>query len=203
MPRVAPTKANLLRLQSQLKFATEGCELLHQKRDVLVMELMGIVAGFADVEARLQTTLGESLDAFVHACVALGPEGVQRAVSGHQSELDLEIEQDRVMGIPLPHVRVVGGAVPALPGILGSTASLDEAIRSLPDVVDVLVSHIETVAAIWRLATEIEKTQRRIHALENIFIPEAEETIRWIRAALEETEREELFRLKLLKDRSA
>ena len=203
MQRVAPTKANLLRLQGQLKFATEGCELLHQKRDVLVMELMGVVAGFADVEARLQTTLGQSLDAFLDACMVMGSEGVQRAVSAHQPELDLEIEQDRVMGIPLPHVRIVGGAAPALPGLLFSTTSLDDAIRSLPDVVDVLVSHIETVAAIWRLAVEIEKTQRRVHALESIFIPEAEETIRWIRSALEETEREELFRLKLLKGRSA
>jgi len=201
--RVAPTKANLLNLQAQLRFASEGCELLHQKRDVLVMELMDVVAGFADVERRLEDALGGALDVFLAAHLEVGSADIQRAVLDRCVELDLEIAQDSVMGISLPRVSIVSEHPIEYPGLLRSTASLDEAVNALPDVMDVLTVHIETVAAIWRLATEIEKTQRRINALENIFIPEAQARVRWILSVIEETEREELFRIKMLKGRSA
>ena len=199
----APTKANLFRLQDQLKFATQGCELLHQKRDVLVMELMGVVSGFSDIEQRLEECLGEGLDDFLAACLELGSGGVRRVVSLHQPELDLSVDSYSVMGISLPHVSIASGGWPPHPGLLHSTASLDKAINALQGVLDVLVEHIETIGAIWRLATEVEKTQRRINALESVFIPEARDTIGWIKSVIEETEREELFRRKLLKRRSA
>ena len=69
-------------------------------------------------------------------------------------------------------------------------------------VMESLTRYVETVATIWRLATEVEKTQRRINAIENVFIPESSETVLWIKSVMEENDREELFRRKLLKSRS-
>lgn len=201
--RPAPTKANMFNLQKDLRFATEGAELLHQKRDVLVMELMNIVSGFMDTEEQLQEKLGRSFDHFFSATLGTGDDIIQRSVSVHQPDLELEVQERSVMGISLPEVRISSGQELDDPGMIGTTTALDSTISDLRDALDILARHIETVTSIWRLATEIEKTQKRINALENVFIPEAKQNIKWIKSVMEENEREELFRRKLLKSESA
>ncbi len=201
--RPAPTKANMFSLQKDLRFASEGAELLHQKRDVLVMELMNIVSGFADTEEQLQEKLSRSFDHFFSATLGTGDDIIQRSVSVHQPDLELEIQERSVMGISLPEVSISSGQELDAPGMIGTTLPLDSTITDLKDALDILAQHIETVTSIWRLAIEIEKTQKRINALENVFIPEAEQNIKWIKSVMEENEREELFRRKLLKSESA
>ena len=198
----APTKANLFAAQSRLRFATEGRDLLQQKRDVLVMELMGVVAGFADLEEKLRTSLTRAMDDFLPACLEMGREGLRRTVSSHQSELELELEQHSVMGISLPHVRVTVNAQLAAPGFLGTSDALERTLEDLREVLEQIGRYVETVSTIWKLAIEVEKTQKRINALENIFIPEAREVIAWIKSVMEENDREDLFRRKLLKRRA-
>ena len=201
--RPAPTKANLFREQKDLKFAKEGAELLHQKRDVLVMELMNIVSGFSDTEEQLQQMLGKCFDEFLSASIGTGDDIVQRALSVHQPDLELDIVERSVMGISLAEISISSSEELDDPGMLGTTVPLDNTIRDLRDILNILAEHIETVTSLWRLAVEIEKTQKRINALENIFIPEAETNIKWIKSVMEENEREELFRRKRLKSESA
>jgi V/A-type H+-transporting ATPase subunit D len=176
--------------------------LLQQKRDVLVMELMGVVSGFSEVESSLQDSLTKARNSFLPAYVLMGKEGLQRTVSSHQPELELDLEQHNVMGIALPRIRVSVVADLAPAGMLSSSGALDSTLKELQEVLARIGEYVEIVSTIWRLAIEVEKTQKRINALENVFIPESEETIFWIKSVMEENEREDLFRRKLLKSRS-
>lgn len=196
--RPAPTKANLFATQKRLKFASEGAELLHQKRDVLVMELMGIVAEFGEVESALRKALAKSSGDFISAKVQMGQAAIARVLTLHRNELEVDIERRSVMGITLPEVSLEGGNLLEQTGFLETVGALDKTIDGLVDFLDTLERYIEIVASVWKLTLEIEKTQKRINALENIFIPESSENIRWIKDAMEQNEREELFRLKRL-----
>jgi V/A-type H+-transporting ATPase subunit D len=200
--RPAPTKANLFQSEHDLRFATEGCELLHQKRDVLVMELMAVTAAFAEAEQSLRGALIEALDAFVPAYLASGREGMERVYPAGAREVSLAIRQRGIMGIAVPEVSAESGAEPVFAGLLDASPALDAAVRELGEVMTALTRYVESAATIWRLATEVEKTQRRINAIENAFIPEARDAVRWIKSVMEENEREELFRRKRLKSRS-
>lgn len=195
----APTKANLFKAQRDLRFATEGCDLLHQKRDVLVMELMSVAAEFSDVEKRLRTEMLKALECFTPAYLTTGEESMERLFTTAVRQLVLDVEPRSVMGTLVPKVKIKTGGEPVFSGLLDTSPSMDAAINEMRNVMEIITRYIEIVGGIWRLATEIEKTQRRINAIENVFIPEAQETIHWIKSAIEESDREELFRRKLLK----
>ncbi len=196
---IAPTKANLFALRKDLKFAKSGCDLLHQKRDVLVMELMNVVSGFADVEKRIGVSLTGALDHYENAALDMGRHAMRRAEAASSAEREVRMDNYSVMGITLSHVTLDREHAPGFVGMLGTSTSFDQTIASLDQLQDVLAEHIEMVSSIWRIATEIEKTQRRINALENIFIPRTENMIKWIKSVMEENEREDMFRMKLLK----
>ncbi|MBN1557736.1 MAG: V-type ATP synthase subunit D [Lentisphaerae bacterium] len=201
--RPAPTKANLFQAQAGLRFATEGCDLLHQKRDVLVMELMSTSAAFGDTEKALREALTAAFDDFVPAYLACGRETLDRVFSAAGPDVSFGVRERGLMGTRVPEIKWESGGASVFPGLLDASPDLDAAVADLRRVMKALVRYIETVAAIWRLATEIEKTQRRINAIENVFIPEARETVAWIGSVMEENEREELFRRKRLKSRAA
>jgi len=198
----APTKANLFRSQKELRFAVEGAELLHQKRDVLVMELMNILSDFGDSELKLREQMIAALNSFVPVRAAMGRDLLDNILIAGQPEMSLGIQGRAVMGIALPAVRLASGGKPAMRGPVGTPSQADAATAAVGDVVPRLLRFVEIVATIWRLATEIEKTQRRINAIENVFIPDARRIIFWIKSAMEENDREELFRRKLLKSRT-
>lgn len=195
----APTKANLFKAQHDLRFATEGYELLNQKRDVLVMELMSVSASFMDAEERLREKMGGAFEAFVPAYLASGQDTMKRVFSSSRSDLSLEVRERSVMGTSVPQVGIEQGGDALFTGLLDATPAMDAAVSSMGDVMASLVQYIETVATIWRLATEIEKTQRRVNAIENVFIPESQAAVTWIKSVMEENEREELFKRQLLK----
>ncbi|MBT3295476.1 MAG: V-type ATP synthase subunit D [Verrucomicrobia bacterium] len=200
--RPAPTKANLFKAQHELRFATEGHELLNQKRDVLVMELMSVAAAFMDAEAKLRDSMDGAFESFIPAYLAAGQETMKRVFASARSEVELEVAERAVMGTSVPEVRIGLGGEPLFTGLLDATPEMDAAVTEMGSVMGCLVEYIETVATIWRLATEVEKTQRRINAIENVFIPESRDAVTWIKSVMEENEREELFRRQLLKRRA-
>jgi V/A-type H+-transporting ATPase subunit D len=201
--RPAPTKANLLKAQRDLRFASEGCELLHQKRDVLVMELMSTSAAFADTEKALREAMSSAFQAFVPAYLASGQELLDRLLGAAGVEMSLSVAERSVMGTRVPDVALESGIGPLFPGLLDASPAMDATVMRMGAVIEALVRYVEIVATIWRLATEVEKTQRRINAIENVFIPESTATVEWIKSVMEENDREELFRRKLLKSRMA
>jgi len=199
----APTKANLFKAQHDLRFATEGCELLHQKRDVMVMELMSVSAAFAEAEKKLRDILAKTLDTFIPAYLMAGQEAMERIFSASRPEVSLAVEQRSVMGTMVPSVTLESGGNALFPGLLDVSLAMDATVAGMAGVMDALTQYVEIVATIWRLATEVEKTQRRINAIENVFIPESRTIVTEIKSVMEENDREELFRRKLLKSRSS
>jgi V/A-type H+-transporting ATPase subunit D len=201
MPRlqVAPTRSNLLRIREALSLAREGYEILDRKREVLTTELIHIAHDAAALQERVWALLAEAYQALVTARLTMGREHLEWAALSVAETTEVTIRPHSVMGVVIPAIES-HGAPPEMPYGLGdTTASLDEASARFRHVVVEIAALSEAMTTVWRLARELQKTQRRVNALQYIFIPQYEETVAFIESALEEREREETFRLKRIK----
>jgi len=188
--RVAPTRSNLLRLRQTLKFAREGYEVLDRKREVLTTELLRVAHDAAILQEKVWAELADAYRAYL-----------EWAALSVKETIAIDIRLHSVMGVVLPLVEA-HGAPPETPYGLGdTTVSLDEAAARFRRVLSEIPTLTETMTTVWRLARELQKTQRRVNALQYIFIPQYEETVAFIESTLEEREREETFRLKRLKSK--
>ena len=199
--RIAPTRSNLLHIRESLEFARKGFEILDKKREMLTAELVRV----AHDATLLQTQAWEHLETAYHALevarLSLGREHLEWAALSVNETVEVEVKPRSVMGVTLPTVDAHGGP-PEMPyGLSDTTVALDEAVSRFRRVIEEIPNLSETMTAVWRLARELQKTQRRVNALQNIFIPQYEETITFIQSTLEEREREETFRLKRLKSK--
>lgn len=205
MPRlnVPPTRSNLLRIRQDLRFAREGYEILDRKREVLTTELIRLAHDAEAVQQKVWALLTEAYQALDRAKLTMGEDRVEWAALAVNETVDVQLKFRGIMGVPLPSIHAKGGP-PATSYSLGDTSvRLDEAVSDFDSVLKGVPELAEMVTSVWRLAAELRKTQRRVNALQYIFIPEYEETVAFIVGALEEREREETFRLKRLKKRSA
>jgi V/A-type H+-transporting ATPase subunit D len=199
--RVAPTRSNLLRLRQTLKFAREGYEILDRKREVLTTELLRVAHDAAVLQEKVWAELADAYRALEVARLSMGREHLEWAALSVKETIDIDIRLHSVMGVALPIVEA-HGAPPETPYGLGDTnVSLDEAAARFRRVLSEIPTLTETMTTVWRLARELQKTQRRVNALQYIFIPQYEETVAFIESTLEEREREETFRLKRLKSK--
>jgi V/A-type H+-transporting ATPase subunit D len=199
---IPPTRSNLLKTRQELRFAREGYEILDQKRVVLAKELVRLANDAEALQDKMEKMLAEAYRAQEKAMLTMGREHVEWAALAVHKTVDVQVKYRGVMGISLPLIDA-SGEPPEMTYSLGDTAaSLDEASAAFREVVTYIPELSRLVTSVWRLAVELRKTQRRVNALEFIFIPQYEETITFIQSSLEEREREETFRLKLLKSRS-
>ena len=137
-----------------------------------------------------------------NARLTVGQERVEWASLAVNKTTEVEIKSRSVMGVPIPIVEA-HDAPPEMAYSLGDTqATLDDASYAFRTVLTRVPELTEVMTSVWRLARELRKTQRRVNALKYIFIPDYEDTVAFIENTLEEREREETFRLKLLKTRS-
>ena len=200
-PRIAPTRSNLLRMRESLKLAREGYEILDKKREVLTTELMHVAHDATAIQKRVWELLEEAYQALEIARLSMGRERLEWAALSVNETVEVQIKLHSVMGVVIPAVKA-HGAPPEMPYGLGDTSvALDEAAACFRNVLAEIPALSETMTTVWRLARELQKTQRRVNALQYIFIPQYEETITFIESALEEREREETFRLKRIKSR--
>jgi V/A-type H+-transporting ATPase subunit D len=199
---VPPTRSNLLRTKHDLKFAREGYEILDQKRVVLAKELVQLANDAELLEKQLEDRLALAYRALELAMLTMGREHVEWAALAVHKTVEVDVKHRGVMGISLPVIEA-SGAPPEMTYSLGDTAaSLDEASEAFREVLSLIPEISRLITSVWRLAVELRKTQRRVNALEYIFIPNYEETITFIQNSLDEREREDTFRLKLLKVRT-
>jgi len=200
---VAPTRTNLIRIKKELRFARDGHKILERKREALIAELVR-VAHDADV---LQKEIWKLLDvayrALEKARLTLGSDNVEWAALAANKTVDVRLKLRSIMGVAIPTVDSSGELVPMLYSLSGTNAALDEAAAAFREVMTKTPQFSMLSTMVWRLAGELRKTQRRVNALQHIFIPEYEHTLIFIVSALEEREREETFRLKLLKSKMA
>ena len=200
---IPPTRSNLLRIKQELQFAREGYEILDQKREVLITELMHLAHDAETLQREVWDLLEEAYRALEDARVTMGREHVEWASLAVNKTVEVEIKNRGVMGVPIPIVEAHDESV-AMPYSLGDTmATLDEASAAFRQAMGRIPELAALTTSVWRLARELRKTQRRVNALQHVFIPNYEDTVAFIEAALEEREREEAFRIKRLKAKGA
>ena len=198
---VAPTKSNLLNLKRQLLFAEEGFELLEQKRQILIAELMKRVARAIQVRSEANEALRLAFAALREGQLDVGSEAIDRAALGVDMDHQVELSTQPLMGMKIPRVKVQTEDVGVRYGFGGTSTNVDVAMRRFVEVLPLIGQLAELENAVMRLAVELRKTQRRCNALSKIFMPNYRETISYITGALEERERESFVILKMIRDR--
>jgi V/A-type H+/Na+-transporting ATPase subunit D len=204
MPRmdVPPTKSNLRKIKSDLEFAYEGFDLLDQKREILVLEIMKHVGRVRELEERLGPALEELYSASRIAAMEMGSDIF--VLKGHSEKpaYSLRVETARFMGIPMPSI-LMTPLDPALNSSpCGTTAMYDEARRRCVVALALLAEYAAVMKSVFVLSRELKKVQRKVNALEKIFIPRNEDAKKYISDRLEESDREEIFIKKLIRQRT-
>jgi len=198
---IAPTKSNFLSLKRQLAFAEEGYDLLEQKRQILIFELMSRLGRACEVERDMAELLRRAHAALREATLDIGSAALERAALGAKLEAELKLAGQHSMGLTIPRVTFRANASGMPFGIIGTSANTDLALRRFVALLPLLAELAELRNALLRLARELRKTQRRCNALSKIFIPSYRETLAYISGTLEERERESLTILKIVRDR--
>ena len=200
---VAPTKSNFLSLKRQLAFAEEGYDLLEQKRQILIFELMSRLGRAQEAESKVTEALKHAFAALREATLDIGSAALDRAALGVRMDHQITLADQHLMGMRLPRVSVRTEPSGVQFGVGGTSATSDLAMRRFVEALPLLAELAELENAVLRLAREVRKTQRRCNALSKLFIPDYRETIAYIMGSLEERERESLMILKLTRDRLA
>jgi V/A-type H+/Na+-transporting ATPase subunit D len=196
---VAPTRTNLIRVKKDLRFAREGHEILDRKREVLISELVRVAHEAEAVQKEVWELLSRGYTALQKARLTLGSDRVQWAALAANRTVDVHVKYRGIMGVAIPVIEARGAPHEMLYSPGDTNAALDEASSTFREVLVRLPQLSMLVTTVWRLAGELRKTQRRVNALQHIFIPNYEATVAFIVSSLEEREREEIFRLKWLK----
>ncbi|MDD5230113.1 MAG: V-type ATP synthase subunit D [Candidatus Marinimicrobia bacterium] len=199
--KIVPTKSNLLKTKRDLVFAQEGYDLLEQKRQVLVANLMPLVNETIAAHDRMDAALREAYNALQNAIISSGKNTVKSMARAVRIESDIQIHALRVMGVVIPKIEVKVHDDAPYYSAGNSSFWLDESILRFKQILEAMGRFAELRVSLLRLAREVRKTQRRVNALEKIAIPDYQETIKFITDSLEENERGALTSLKFIKER--
>jgi V/A-type H+-transporting ATPase subunit D len=201
--QIAPTKSNLFRVKERLATAEEGYDLLEQKREILVMELMQKVEQVKLLERDLDAQVASAYPVLKRMLIVVGRERADRLSRNIRYQFELREKKVLAAGMALPglEMRLPEAELKYSPA--NSFAECDETVLEFFKLLKILteLAAVRTIA--WRLAREVRKTQRRVNALEKMVIPTARDTKVYIEAALEERDREAFFTSKLLKKKGA
>jgi V/A-type H+-transporting ATPase subunit D len=197
MAGILPTKGNLMAAKRARELARTGYELMDRKRNILIREMMALMDTAREVQSEIDTVFSDAYAALRNANVRSGL--CDRIAESVDVDRSLEIQYRSVMGVELPHIP--GQSPPPRPeyGFSAASSALDDAYIKFHRVKELIRRQAEVEISIYRLAEAIRKTQKRANALQNIVIPGYDSAIRFISEALEEKEREEFSRLKVIK----
>lgn len=196
---LAPTKGNLMTAKNTLRLSKQGYEMLDKKRSILIREMMLLIEEAKEVEEKIETTFAEAYKALESANIIMGVNKVQSLAHSAVLEDSVKIDLRSVMGVEIPVVTADEPDGRPVYGFYGTSSALDEASVKFDEVKVMTVRLTEIENAVYRLAINIKKTQKRANALENITIPLYEKLAKDIQNSLEEKEREEHTRLKIIK----
>ena len=185
-PNTFPTKGNLILAKNSLALSRQGFDLMDKKRNILIRELMELIDQAKDIQSQIDITFRTAYAALQKANMEIGISNVQEISRTVPVENSIEIKTRSVMGTEIPLVRYEPDSGAPTYAYYGTKASLDEAKAAFEN-------------SAYRLAVNIKKTQKRANALKNITIPKFEALTKSISNALEEKEREEFTRLKVIK----
>ncbi len=198
-PNTFPTKGNLINAKNSLALSRQGYELMDKKRNILIREMMDLISQAKEIQSQIDTTFRKAYLALQKANLEIGISAVHQIACSVPVENSIRIKTRSVMGTEIPLVEYEKETNRPTYSYYGTKASLDEAKAAFEQVkeLSIRLSMIENAAI--RLAANIKKTQKRANALKNITIPRYEALTKEITTALEEKEREEFTRLKVIK----
>ena len=198
-PNTFPTKGNLMRAKNSLVLARQGYGLMDKKRNILIRELMGLIDEAKGIQSEIDSTFRAAYAALQKANIELGINYVQEVGASVPVDKGVTITARRMMGTEIPLVQHAGTPLQLTYGFYNTTQSLDEARYHFERVKELTIKLSMVENSAYRLANSIKKTQKRANALKNITIPKYETLSKDISEALEEKEREEFTRLKVIK----
>lgn len=202
--QVNPTRMELTRLKKKLVTATRGHKLLKDKRDELMRQFLNLVRENMELRKQVEAEIKAANTNFVIARAAMSEETLHTALMAPKQEVYLEAEKKNVMSVDLPvfqyRTRTADTNDIYSYGFAFTSGDLDDAVKSLSDVLPQMLELAEKEKDCQLMAAEIEKTRRRVNALEHVIIPETQENIRYITMKLDENERSSQIRLLKVKD---
>ena len=197
-----PTKGNLIAAKSSLALAKQGYGLMDRKRNILIRELMGLIDQAKDIQKEIDTTFTSAYDALMKATIELGLDFIKDIAGSVDVDDGVKIKTRSVMGTEIPLVQYEKQPLDLVYAYYTTRESLDVAREKFLKVKELTVRLSMVENAAYRLASNIKKTQKRANALKNITIPRYEALSKGISNSLEEKEREEFTRLKVIKERA-
>lgn len=202
MPQTAPTKSNLNAAKRSRTLASTGYELMDRKRNILIRELMALIDDARELQDRIDATFSEAYASMRMAEISMGGSA-RLAADSVPIDDGFSLRSKSVMGVELPYVADKCSESDGPPyGLAFTSSDLDDAYFKFREVKALICELAQTENSIYRLAYAIKKAQKRANALKNIVIPGLEDEIFRISDALEEKEREEFVRLKVVKSRN-
>ena len=198
-PREFPTKGNLMLAKNSLALARQGYELMDKKRNVLLKELMALIDEAKEIQEQIDSTFTKAYACLQRANIEHGISKVQQLAFTVPIEESIRIQTRSIMGTEIPHVKYDEKENNLTYSFSTTSESIDIAREAFREVKDLTIKLSMVENSAYRLASNIKKTQKRANALKNITIPTYEAIVKNITNALEEKEREEFTRLKVIK----
>jgi len=202
MEQVKPTRMELMKKKAQIKLAEQGRDLLREKMDALIGEFFKILSNVSDSRDELEQVSRAADLALLIAEATDDPVTLASAAFATRRSIMVGITGKNIMGVPVPVIekkRVSKNMLERGYGIITTSARIDETAERYEVELDLLIKLAESETAMRRLGSEIQMNRRRVNALEQILIPELKSQAKYIKNAIEEREREDLFRLKKVK----
>ncbi len=199
---IKPTRSELIELKKKIKLAESGHKLLKMKRDGLILEFFELLSRAKDVRSELDSTYEIANEKIGVAKTVEGSVAIRSIAFALKDVPQVELESRNIMGVVVPKIessQVRKNLCDRGYGIIGTSACLDEAVEAYETFIEKVIVAAEIETAMKKLLDDIERTKRRVNALEFKVIPEISEAERFIELRLEEMERENTFRLKRIK----
>lgn len=202
--QVNPTRMELTRLKKKLQTAVRGHKLLKDKRDELMRQFLDLVRVNMELRLKVEQGIKDANKNFVIAKAGMSEQTLHTALMAPKQEVYLECGKKNVMSVEIPvfeyKTRTANANDIYSYGFAFTSNDLDDAVKSLDDVLPDMLKLSETEKACQLMAAEIEKTRRRVNALEHVVIPQTQQNIKYIKMKLDENERSTQIRLMKVKD---
>ncbi|WAC04935.1 MAG: V-type ATP synthase subunit D [Methanoregula sp.] len=202
---IKPTRSELINLKKKIKLSERGYKILKMKRDGLILEFFKVLAEARDSRGEILTRYDLAVERMAYANTVEGALSVKSAAFSVKEMPEISLKSKNIMGVIVPEIsssKVKKSLLDRGYGVLGTSPVIDETATAFEDLVESIIESAEIETTMKRLLDEIERTKRRVNALEFKVIPELTAAQDFIKMRLDEMEREELFRLKKIKARS-
>ena len=196
---IAPTKSNQIAMKHNLALATQGFNLLEQKREILVMSLMRLMDRVQAMQQEVEERTQKAYRSLKYALVRNGYHNTRNIAATIRYDHDIRISSHVTAGVRIPDITMVQDDFKPQFSFASTDSSIDRTMQDFLELAKTMAKLAEMENSVWLMARELKKTQRRVNALEHIFLPEYRETLHSINEAIEGKELETFFSMKMIK----